>query len=145
MPDLLACVILQRCIATYLHDLGPVLTHGRYYLQYIVRCYIENRGYLTNAQLLRITGVRYSRTPETICGCIRRFAKGVCLKEGMESYADRWRELGWDGEKALTPSYIISLVCRGFCPYMKQYYPQDYQKIEELFSLPKNGSSGNSL
>ena len=138
MPDFFDTVKLQHYVTPFFQELGPVLNHGRYYFQYVVRCYVENGGGLTPKELLRRTGLRYGKTPENIAGCIQRFVRGVCLKEGMEDYADRWRELGWDGETALTPSYFIPLVCRGFYPYVKRHHPKEYKELKKLFPPPKD-------
>lgn len=127
-------VSLQHYVMIYLRDLEPVLNHGQYYLQYVVRCYIESGGAGTSAELLRRAAKRYGRKPASIGSCIQRFAQSAFRRKDAEVLICRWREIGWNEAIPLTPTNIIPLVCQGFFPYMERHYPQKYRELLSIIS-----------
>lgn len=129
-------ISLQSFVMIYLRQLEPVLNHGQYYLQYIVRCYVRNGYSGTSAELLRQASQRYGRRCDTIASCVQRFARGAFRRDDAEVLILRWREIGWDETVPLTASHIIPMVCQGFYPYMERHFPEKYQELLDI-SPPK--------
>ncbi len=117
---------LQHYAHIYLQDLGPTLSHGWYYMQYIIRRYVENGCTGSPAELLQDAAQRYGRHPNTIKGCIQNYTLSAFRKNDTQCIS-LWREIGWDETVPMVPSKIIPLLCRGFFPYMKRHHPSGFE------------------
>lgn len=129
MVDPRAHVTLQRFACRYLGELAPELTRGRYYMQFLVRCYVVMGPDITTAELLRQASERYSRSVGSIRACVGHFTKNICKGEFKDLIIHRWKSLGWDGVTELTPAVAIPLVCRGFQPFMENHYPREFRAM----------------
>lgn len=120
---------LQWYVTAYIQKLSPALNYGRYYLQYVVRCYVEMGPDTTVAELIRQTAKNRGCTSDNVRSCIKHFTQNACTGESKDILIRRWQALGWDGRASLTASRSIPLVCKGFLPYLIRCDPKVCLKL----------------
>ncbi len=123
---------LQYYAQEYIRYLGPVLCTGRFSLEHMVWRYAESGFKLTVEKMVKHEAKRIQKSPDAIRQNIKTYLQKAPFSFNDDTYFQRWLDLGWDGEKILSPSKGIQLVCQSFFVYLHKHHPKAHSRYIPL-------------